>query len=199
MSLRDDILRYSESSSEEEQLLKKMAALVAQWGVPEIVVQLESFLRTGTSAEKCEALAFLRDVSITRSQYPDFDDIIRSFRGQICKASIFSIMGQNLYSSEVSVRRDTIYTFGKMFFKQNISILSQAVSVYMEQYPEDIDALLFELFWLQEKKDFGLLNRLVETENPHVRTAVKKYLETIGALDSSEDAENLFRLRELLQ
>jgi hypothetical protein len=61
------------------------------------------------------------------------------------------VLRTNLYVPNRSIRRNSIYTFGKLSFFENARLLDEALPFYLEHDPLEIDGLLFELFWLSRE------------------------------------------------
>ena len=92
------------------------------------------------------ALLFIRDVSSS-----GFGDEIRDqFRPIILNSSLFDEMKSCLSVPNFGIRSHTVYTFGKLSFKENISVLVETFEKRRDIDPLLMDSLLFEIRWLEQ-------------------------------------------------
>jgi len=150
--------------------------LVEQYSVMEIVAQIEEMLK-GSTEDIVAALVFLRDALIEYRDAPAHNKLAKSIREKILKTKIIDSMNELLYSKNGIVRYQTIYTFGKTYMKDQAHLLHSAIDVYSQEYPDQLDTLLFEYDWLTHSVDKALLQDLVNQKNPQVTEAVKRFID----------------------
>lgn len=176
--LINKLLNCQNVSNEREYILE----LAEMHSVPKIITELESMLQSDESMV-IAALFFLRQVSISTRNDKKFNAVVKRFRKKIPSSKIFALMEKLLYSPNAGLRSRTIYTFGKMLFSEQKSVLENAIQFYIDQSPSQLGELLFEYFWLHQGVDIALLKDLINRRNPVVIKAIEWYLEHTSEQD----------------
>lgn len=139
---------YPNTISNNLQNISFLKELVERWSIDQIIHEMIDVLNYDRTNDIFQIYMFLRDVSIYRKQSPEFDGIVDLFRTELPKSTIFDLMNEKLYSQNKSIRSNTIFTFGKMYFSQNADYLKQAFNYYEIHHPDELEELQFEYNWL---------------------------------------------------
>lgn len=105
---------------------------------------LADMLGSGDRERAPGAALVLRDAVLSR--------FVPGLRGLLPTTSVFAALGANLYAPDYSIRRDSIYTLGKLTYPRQAAALVCAFPVYRERHPLELPDLLGELFWLSAKE-----------------------------------------------
>lgn len=122
---------------------------------------MEFILESMRSEEIHSCLILIRDLSIkgaVNSSHEEVDE----FRELISKSDIFSKLNNLLYQHNLFVRKDVIYTIGKIYFKQNANMLAEAYKFYRKTDPLIIPDILFELSWLTNRDIWSFIDELIK-------------------------------------
>lgn len=122
---------------------------------------MEFILESMKSEEIHSCLILIRDLSIkgaVNSSHEEVDE----FRELISKSDIFSKLNNLLYQHNLFVRKDVIYTIGKIYFKQNANMLAEAYKFYRKTDPLIIPDILFELSWLTNGDIWSFIDELIK-------------------------------------
>jgi hypothetical protein len=109
-------------------------------GVDGVARVLLAMLRSRDADEVIAAHLFLRDV-VNYGMVP-------AFTVHLPTSGIFEVFRNNLYVPDFAIRRDTIFTIGKIGPRANARLLAEAFPVYLQRDPLLLPGLLGELFWL---------------------------------------------------
>lgn len=108
--------------------------------VSTVVAILAEMLRSGDRQSVLAADIFLRDIVNYRMMPP--------FETYLPRSGLFRVLGDLLYVHDHTIRHNTIHTIGKIFYKTNVSMLIEALPVYLQHYPLELPDLFLELNWL---------------------------------------------------
>jgi hypothetical protein len=105
---------------------------------------LGEMLGSGDRARVHAAALVLRDAALFR-YVPRLWELLP-------QTDLFAVLESNLYASHYGIRRDSIFTLGKLTYPRQAAALSRAFPVYLERYPLELGALMGELFWLSSRE-----------------------------------------------
>jgi hypothetical protein len=150
MSLKKALTTYPHHIDTLKKQNSFIVKLVKLYGVGTVITELETILADGSIDQICDALLFLRDVSLYQERNPSFAPTVTQFRNALPDSRVFSLLEKQLYSESQQVRHNTIFAFGKMSFKENAARLHKAIDTYEKKYPSELGQLLQELAWLSQ-------------------------------------------------
>jgi len=156
-SLKELIISYIDFIEDSEYVL----SIFQNQETKEIYRNLIVLLKSNNLEKIGSATLFLRDICL-KGLLTIPEEITITFRELLPESGVFNALNENLYSKKIAVRSDTIYTIGKIGFRQNASLLVQAFAHYYENDPILIPNLLRELDWLTKNKIWNCVEKLIK-------------------------------------
>jgi hypothetical protein len=137
-------------------------AVFAAAGVSGVAGLLVAMLRGGDRDAALAAGLFLRD-AVLFGMAPDFALALP-------RTGVFPALRANLYVPDYAVRRDSVYTIGKLTVRTTAGLLREAFPVALRRDPLLLPRLLSELSWLTGgKRPWAYLRRVAESPHYLVR------------------------------
>ncbi len=185
-SLHDILVKYCSLLTDANSESNVVMELANKYGIQEIVSEIEQILLDGSLEDIRNVLTFLRDCTLFREYQAEFTPTVRLFREAIPKSQILKMMYKNLSLPEISIRGWTIYSLGKMGFKESAAHLRDVIPTYVKESSDLLFNLLFEIFWLEENTDYDLLKDLVKLKKTEVNESIRRYFEGSKREDPTE-------------
>jgi hypothetical protein len=107
------------------------------------VSMLATMLGSGDRTRVNRATLVLSDAVLYR--------YVPRLRELVPRTNLLDVLAANLYASDYGIRRDSIYTLGKLTYPRAAGALTRAFPVYLQRYPLEPPGLLSELFWLSTR------------------------------------------------
>ena len=104
-------------------------------------------------------LSFLRDAALY--SHPEKE----RFRKALSVSTIRERLRELLYHNNANVRKNAIYTIGKLGFRPYAKFLLEAFPYYLKEDPINLSGLMFELRWLTRRWHLPLLKQIADA--PH--------------------------------
>lgn len=162
-------------------------SILGCYNIQNVFQEIDSILRTAQPEAVAHTLGFVRDANL--HQHP-FRDI---FHEHLSSSEIWETLQSLLQAPNFGVRRDTIYTIGKLTNRNRASLLSDAFPFYLENDPINLPNLLLELLWLTNKWNWGFVEQVSVAKHYLVRWCLCCLLD-----DSGNSAETQSRFLGIL-
>lgn len=176
LTLRHQLTNYLDHLMEAPWL----ASLVEEHGLPVILATVTAVLTDGTQDEILGALLFVRDLgqNINNWAAPIIDEVRETL-----PITVLPAVRPLLYSPFHDVRRNAIYTLGKLCYRKEAKALRGAFPWYVDHDPLSLPDLMSELAWLGDERGFEVrLRRMLAHPSYLVRWSI---LDGFSSLESS--------------
>jgi hypothetical protein len=115
-------------------------------GVAALVDCVIGLLRGHDHQNVMDATLFIRDVSIGLFR----EEITNAFRERLPASDLFDVLDECLSVHGLRVRKQAVYTFGKLCYKENAGRLIRAFRDRRDHDPFLMGSLAFEIRWLEQ-------------------------------------------------
>jgi hypothetical protein len=150
-------------------------SIIADHGLDVVLQEIESLLGTKDSEAIVHVLGFVRDAGLFNHPFHG------EFRARLNSSSIWSTFRSLLLSPDFSVRRNVIYTIGKLTYRERSALLAEAFPFYLEKDPINLPGLLFELVWLTNEWNWRFLEQVASAEHYLQRWSLCQILDDNGS------------------
>jgi hypothetical protein len=125
----------------------------------DVFTEIESILETETPDNILHALCFIRDANL-------YDHRLREdFRSCLASSKIWEIFRDLLKVPDFRVRGNTIYTIGKLTYRDRAYLLSDAFPFYLGNDPINLPRLLLEHSWLTNKWNWEWVEQITSADH----------------------------------
>jgi len=152
----------------------EVEAILENRSIPSVLQDLNLILNSEEITEILHALIFLRDAALYSHRLHE------PFRKHLLASPIPETLRNLLQSPSRAVRRNSIYTIGKLTFREHASFLSDAFPFYLDHYPLEMPGLLSELAWLTGELNWEFVQQVASSENRCVRWSLCSALHSLG-------------------
>lgn len=149
--------------------------ILKHFKIENIVAELEIIFKSEEIDEIHSALFLIRDfcihdaINIPRKT-------VKKFRNTITDSDIFLMLNKLLYNDNFVLKKDIVYTIGKINFKQNAKYLEKAYNFYKNKDPLILPDILQEIEWLKKDSIWKYVRKLAKHPNYLFRWAVVELL-----------------------
>jgi hypothetical protein len=134
-------------------------SILANHSMRSVFCEIESLLVTETSEKVARILTFVRDAGLYEHPFKE------SFRAALDSSGIWEIFSSLLAAPSHWVKANTIYTIGKLTFRERSYLLSEAFPHFMDENPIGLPSLLFELRWLTGEWNWSFLEKIANANH----------------------------------
>ena len=149
--------RYADSFLDENYV----SIIFENYSIDRVIKELEIVLKSENNDDVHSSLLFIRDFCI-QGAVDISQEMVDEFRIFLPKSKIFSTLNTLLYHSSLILRKDVVYTIGKIVFEQNAEYLTQAYEFFRDKDPFMISDILGELEWLEKDIPWDHIKKLLE-------------------------------------
>jgi len=149
--------RYADSFLDENYV----SIIFENYSIDRVIKELEIVLQSENNDDVHSSLLFIRDFCI-HGAVDISQEMVDEFRIFLPKSKIFSTLNTLLYHSSLILRKDVVYTIGKIVFEQNAEYLTQAYEFFRDKDPFMISDILGELEWLEKDIPWDHIKKLLE-------------------------------------
>ncbi len=149
--------RYADSFLDENYV----SIIFENYSIERVIKELEIVLQSENNDDVHSSLLFIRDFCI-QGAVDISQEMVDEFRIFLPKSKIFPTLNTLLYHSSLILRKDVVYTFGKIVFEQNAEFLTQAFEFFRDKDPFMISDILGELEWLEIDIPWDHIKKLLE-------------------------------------
>ena len=117
-------------------------AIIGEHSIAEVFEEIEAILTGNDSERVLHAQGFIRDASMYKHAARD------AFRNYLSHSRIWDHFREFLIAPDFYLRRTTIYSIGKLCYKERAHLLVDEFPFFLQNDPLNLPRLLFELSWL---------------------------------------------------
>lgn len=162
-------------------------SILAHYSLEDIFEQIDSILKTAEPEAVAHALGFVRDANLFQHPYRD------DFHKHLSSSAIWETLQRLLHASNFSIRRNTIYTIGKLTSRDHAYLLSDVFTFYLENDPINLPNLLLELLWLTNRWNWNFVEQVASAKHYLKRWSLCQILD-----DTSDSTETKRHFLEVL-
>jgi hypothetical protein len=119
----------------------------------EVFGGIDSILAGSEPEAIIHTLGFVRDAALYRHPFHE------AFQAHLGASTIWDRLQELLSAPNFGVRRNAIYTIGKLTHRNRAYLLIEAFPFFLERDPINLPRLLFELVWLTNEWNWDFLRR----------------------------------------
>ncbi|MDB6138818.1 MAG: hypothetical protein JWO94_1890, partial [Verrucomicrobiaceae bacterium] len=134
-------------------------AIIGKYPVETVLAQIDWNLRHCRAQGMILSMGFLRDALLYSHPRKDL------FRQGLKLPLLWNTLSSLLVHRHAGVRRNAIYTIGKLTVRSKAKLLRAAFPFYLNGDADNMGGLMFELRWLTRKWDSKLIAQILES--PH--------------------------------
>lgn len=125
----------------------------------DVLQEIDSIVRSAEQEAAVRALGFLRDACL----YPHSSR--EAFRSCVESSEIWESLRGLLRVPDFVMRRNAVYTIGKLTFRERACLLVEVFPFYLESDPINLPDLLQECFWLTGDWNWGLVDQVANADH----------------------------------
>lgn len=163
-----------------------VAAVIREHGQTELLSQLKLAVTADQETSVVSALALMRDVLTIPADTTEAA-FWESLRTAATDSGIFELLFPLILDNRKLVRTDTVYTLGKLYLTQALPQLRQAISVYEQKHPDELQQLIQEIIWLTGVKNFDEIEEIFALGSANTKQAIRYYFTETFSMESLEE------------
>jgi hypothetical protein len=149
-------------------------SILALHSLEDVFQEIDSILKTAEPEAIIHTLGFVRDANLYQHSFR------HGFHKYLASAKIWETFQELLGAPDFSVRRNTIYTIGKLTNRDRAYLLSDAFTFYLENDPINLPRLLRELLWLTNKWNWSFIEQVASANHYLKRWSLCQILDDTG-------------------
>jgi len=155
-------------------------SILSVHSLEQVFLELDSILKNETPENIVYALGFIRDANLYKHPFRE------GFHEHLASAKIWETFRDLLKAPNFNVRRNTIYTIGKLTNRDRAYLLSDAFPFYLAKDPINLPRLLLEHLWLTNKWNWDLVERIASADHYLKRWSLCQILDDTGDNDETK-------------
>lgn len=160
--------------------------ILAGHSMENVFAEIESILEKSDPEATSRTLGFLRDASLYKHPFRD------GFQKHLASSTIWDVLQKLLAAPNFWVRKNTIYTVGKLTHRDRANLLSEAFPFYFENDPINLPFLLQELVWLTNEWNWSFIQKTATAKHFLQRWSLCQVLDDGG--NQTEIAEQFLEI-----